>query len=165
MTTPEQRTWVFLEASQAYSAGHIFPRMAACEAALESAYGTSQLSRLAFNLFGLKQSQHPIFATLSLPTKEYLDDQWVHVKADWVEYPSFLACFKDRMATLLRLRTAYQHYNDALQASTPEVYVTEVSKSWSTDPIRAEKCIAIFNEVWPVQNNSTNVQQAATGEQ
>lgn len=151
-------------AAQAYGAGHIYPRMASCEAALESAYGMSQLTRLAKNLFGLKQRQHPTFGTLSLPTKEYLDDQWVSVNAEWVEYPSFVACFKDRMATLIRLRTAYPHYNNALQASTAEQYVTEVSQTWSTDPSRAEECIAIFNEAFGTPSNAAQVQQAATGE-
>ena len=162
--TSEQKAWVFMAASQAYSAGHVYPRMAAVEAALESAYGTSQLARLGNNLFGMKQHVHPVCGTLSLPTKEYLDNQWVTVSAEWVEYPSFLACYQDRMATLMRLRTAYTHYNNALMADTPEDYVKEVSQTWSTDPARAGNCIAIFHEVFPPLATNDEVQAAAAGE-
>lgn len=43
-------------ASAARRAGHIFPEYAACEAALESAWGHSELAREANNLFGQKQA-------------------------------------------------------------------------------------------------------------
>ena len=161
--TPEQKTWVLMTAAQAFNALHIYPTMAACEAALESAYGTSQLARLGNNLFGTKQHLHPVCGTLSLPTKEFLDNEWVECTADWIEYPNVPACFADRMATLMRLRMAYPHYNSALMAATATQYIREVSATWSTDPNRADKVLAIYNAVFP-QTNTLQVQQAANGE-
>jgi hypothetical protein len=56
----------------ARTAGHVFPEYAACEAALESAWGMSRLAVEANNLFGQKQSHPPLGESLDLPTKEYL---------------------------------------------------------------------------------------------
>ena len=63
----------------ARGAGHVFPEFAACEAALESAWGTSRLALEANNLFGQKQSHPPLGESLNVPTKEYLHGAWVWV--------------------------------------------------------------------------------------
>ena len=162
--TDDQKKWVMLTASQAYNAGHVFPRMAGCEAALESNYGRSFLARKASNLFGTKQHNHPIYGTISLPTREFLGGEWKEVEADFVEYPGPIECFKDRMATLQRLRSTYINYNNALLSATAENYIRCVSLTWSTDPNRADRVLAIFNEVFPPSNNANQVIQAATAD-
>lgn len=139
----------------AEQAGHLFPTMAACEAALESGYGTSGLAIADNNLFGMKQHQHPVYGTHVLPTKEFvgkdkdtsdgLQDGWIVVNANWVKYPDLAACFSDRIATLKALSSAYPHYAAALAAKDAVAFVTEVSKTWSSDPKRADKVIAIYN--------------------
>jgi flagellum-specific peptidoglycan hydrolase FlgJ len=146
-----QKQWLDSVSKAAEDAAHIFPSMAACEAALESAYGQSSLARNANNLFGTKQHKQPIFDTLSLPTKEFINGQWVETTADWVKYPQVADCFADRMATLHRLAPSYPHYAAALVASDAQTFVAEVSKTWSTDPNRAAKVISIFNAYLGVQ--------------
>lgn len=145
--TSAQRLWVLECTGEALKAKHVWPRMAACEAALESGYGTSALARLGFNYFGMKQHTHPIYKTLNLPTKEYINSEWMQVIAAWVEYENPAECFADRIATLVRLRGVYPHYQAALIAPTAEIYIAEVSKTWSTDPARASKCLAIYNQI------------------
>jgi len=140
------RDWLNMIAQEAATAGHIFAEMAACEAALESAWGQSKLATEAKNLFGMKQHIHPLFGTLPLPTREFLNDQWVEVTAKWIIYPTFAACFSDRMATLIRLSDNYPHYAMALSAPDSQTYINEVSQSWSTDPDRAAKVTAIYNQ-------------------
>jgi len=134
--------------SKAYAAaqfgGHIFPQYAACEAALESAWGSSKLAVEGYNLFGEKQHQKPIYETLSLPTKEYLNSGWVTVQANWVKFPNRVESFRSRMATLQRLRVAYPNYGRALDATNGEDFGRFVSRSWSTDPLRADKVLTIF---------------------
>jgi len=120
--------------------------MAACEAALESSWGNSQLARDGNNLFGTKQHIHPVCGTLTLPTKEFLDGKWIACSAEWVSYPDWAACFADRMATLERLSNKYPHYKAAIDAADPETFVREVSKSWSTDPARADKVLSIYHD-------------------
>jgi flagellum-specific peptidoglycan hydrolase FlgJ len=123
--------------------GHIWPAFAACEAALESGWGSSRLAAV-HNLFGMKQHLHPQYGTLSLPTREFLRGGWTVVSADWIEYPDDGACFADRMATLQMLAPRYAHYAAALAATTGEDFINQVSQSWSTDPNRAEKVLEIY---------------------
>lgn len=152
--TNDQLTFLNSTGDAATKAGHIFPAMAACEAALESGYGTSQLARVDHNLFGMKQHQHPVYGTHILPTREFVGvdkdtdavkDGWVVIDAKWVSYPSSVECFIDRMNTLRNLSHAYPHYAAALAAPDAGTYVVEVSKTWSTDPHRADKILNIYH--------------------
>lgn len=148
MLTDQQKEFLDKAALAAKSAGHIFPEMAACEAALESGFGKSGLATVDNNLFGMKQHLHPIYGTANLPTKEFENGEWVTVVAHWINYPGWPQCFDDRMSTLKRLAPAkgFEHYANALAAKDAETYVKEVSAKWSTDPHRADKVLAIWKE-------------------
>lgn len=150
MINPTQKAWIESTAAAAEAAGHIFPSMAACEAALESGFGSSLLARVDNNLFGTKQHVHPIYGTHNLPTKEYnhTTNLWEVVNAAWVSYPDLAACFADRMSTLRRLESSYPDYAAALDATDAETFVRAVSRKWSTDPQRADKVIGIHNQVY-----------------
>ena len=141
---PANKAFLFRAFRAAKAAGHIFPELAACEAALESSYGQSQLAARDNNLFGMKQHLHPIYGTHVLPTREFLRGGWVTINASWIVYPDWETCFQDRMRTLRRLAPTFPHYAAALAAESGTSYVNEVSRSWSTDPKRAEKVLAIY---------------------
>jgi len=143
-----QRQFLDQATAEAVKANHPFPRMAACEAALESTWGHSQLAREACNLFGMKSHLHPnpIYGTMNLPTQEFLGGEWKPVEANWVKYPDWRACFCDRLATLERLSSVYPHYKAALNATDARTYIREVSATWSTDPMRALKVQEIYEE-------------------
>lgn len=144
--TPDQLSQ-FLTSTRdaAKTAGHVWPEYAACEAALESAWGTTQLYIKGNNVFGEKQSfSSPRFGTFDLPTHEFVHGALVEVVAHWISYPDLSTCFQDRMATLRRLAPVYVEYASALAAPDGETFVTEVSKKWSTDPLRAQKVLAIY---------------------
>jgi flagellum-specific peptidoglycan hydrolase FlgJ len=144
--TQQQITWLLDAARAAMDAQHPWPEMAACEAALESGYGSSALAREGLNLFGMKQHVHPIHGTLNLPTKEFLDGTWVVVDAPFVKYDTIAQCFADRFTTLVRLASHYPHYAAALAAKDVLTYINEVSATWSTDPERGAKVTSIYNE-------------------
>jgi flagellum-specific peptidoglycan hydrolase FlgJ len=129
----------------AVHAGHIYPSIAACEAALESSWGLSRLATEANNLFGQKQSHPPISAeTFTLPTKEFLHGTWQTIQANWAKFANWQECFSARMNLLRTLAPSYPAYKAALAATDPETFVIEVSKSWSTDPQRAAKVLSIY---------------------
>lgn len=142
--TPQEQ-WLVTVYQEAKAARHVWPDYAACEAANESDWGKSKLTVDANNLFGTKQHTHPIYGTLNLSTHEYLHKEWVVVNALWVKYPTLQACFEDRMNTLVRLSHTYPHYAAALRARNGVTFVDQVSASWSTDPDRAHKVLAIYN--------------------
>ena len=131
----------------AKASGHIWPEFAACEAALESGWGSSSLAAKYNNLFGRKQSSsRPVFETVNLPTKEWIEGEgFIPTEAAWVVYPTWADCFHDRMDTLHRLENTYQHYRNALAATDGETFVREVSQTWSTDPHRADKVLDIYH--------------------
>ena len=143
--TPEQKAFLLEAAAAATKAGHIFPQMAACEAALESAYGQSLLAVQDSNLFGMKAHLHEVFNTHVLPTREFENGEWIVVDAKWIHYPDWASCLADRMSTLKRLSPYLPHYAAALAATDPETYIAEVSQSWATDPNRGAKVLAIYN--------------------
>jgi flagellum-specific peptidoglycan hydrolase FlgJ len=141
-----QREFLDRATAEATKASHPFPDMAACEAALESNWGNSELAKDANNLFGMKQHAHFIYGTMNLPTREFENGEWIETVAHWVKYPDWPTCFADRLATLQRLSNALHHYAAALNATDPQTYITEVSKTWSTDPKRAVKVLSIYLE-------------------
>lgn len=143
--TPEQMASFLRRACDAADlAGHIWPQYAACEAALESAWGTSQLYLKGNNIFGEKQSlSSPRFGTLDLPTHEWLRGEMIQVMAHWISYPDLAASFSDRMETLRRLAPVFPEYASALGAPDGETFILDVSKKWSTDPQRGQKVLAI----------------------
>lgn len=145
MISNQQRTALTGFYRAALASGHIYPKAAACEAVVETNWGTSGLYLKAANIFGMKQHAHPKFGTVNVPTKEFLHGAWVTIDADFVKYPDLAAAFSDRMATLVRLAPVYPHYARALAATTAEEYVTEVSLSWSTGPTRGADCVSILH--------------------
>lgn len=152
MTPQEIQDFLRSTCQAAKTAGHIWPEFAACEAALESAWGKSELAIKAFNLFGRKQSMtFPVFSTIDLPTHEWQHGELVPTTAHWVKYPDYATCFQDRMALLRRLapvtkdgQLLYPGYAAALGAPDGETFVLEVSKNWSTDPLRGQKVMSIY---------------------
>lgn len=147
MSTP-QSEFLLKAAAAARAAGHVFPEYAACEAALESGWGHSQLAVEANNLFGQKQAHPPLpgTASLTLPTREFLHGAWLSVQANWIKFPDWESCFRERMALLRSLAAAWPNYGAALHAATGEQFITEVSRTWSTDPNRAGKVLAVYDD-------------------
>jgi flagellum-specific peptidoglycan hydrolase FlgJ len=124
---------------------NIWPAHAACEGAWESPWGTSRLCLKGNNLFGEKQHQDPIFDTLTFTTTEHENGVPVTIQAHFVKFPDWVSCFRSRMDTLRRLAMGYPHYEAALDAPSGEVFVREVSQTWSTDPHWADKVMAIYD--------------------
>jgi flagellum-specific peptidoglycan hydrolase FlgJ len=144
----DQFEFVLATTTQAREAGHPWPEYAACEAALESNYGESQLAREANNLFGMKaHHETPKNQVLSLPTKEFKNGQWLTTMAWWCKYATVADCFRDRLATLRRLAPSLLHYKEALEAQSGEAFVESVSLTWSTDPQRAVKVLSIHTQM------------------
>ena len=129
--------------SAALAAGHIFPEYAVCEAALESAWGESQLAHQANNLFGQKAGFTEAKAeTIQLQTREFLHGHWFTVPALWPKFADWTESFKARME-LLR---GSHLYANAMDAENGEQFVTCVSKVWSTDPHRSYTVLLIFRQ-------------------
>lgn len=143
MLTESEEVFLAKAVRAARDAGHVFPAMAACEAAIDSSWGESQLAEYN-NLFRMKQHERPIYETVQFANCDFETDLW-REKATWVCYPDLKACFRDRMKTLYILAAIHTDYALALAAHSANEFVREVSRTWSTDLQRAAKCIALHN--------------------
>jgi flagellum-specific peptidoglycan hydrolase FlgJ len=139
MITPAQTEFLIDCHAAAVPAKHIWPEYAACEAVLESSWGTSELAVKARNIFGRKMWS-PGPDALALPTKEFFHGAWVTVNAYWKMFATMEASFEDRMEIL----TTDHRYAAVLTAKDGPSYLEQVSKVWSTDPNRASDVL----EVW-----------------
>ena len=148
----------FLEraVAAAKAAGHVWPEHAACEAALESAWGASALAVQANNLFGQKQTKPPMAGTgtVEMQTRECYNGEWFTVPAQWVKFADWAGSFAARMRLLRAAAAEHPHYAEALAAQTGEGFVRAVSATWSTDPQRAEKVMAVYKQHFPIQQEA-----------
>ncbi len=109
------------------------------QAALEGAWGKSQLSREANNYFGIKA--HGEHGYIELPTTEAVKGVSVHTAARFAKYTSMAECFADRDRLILKLAC----YADARNsAGDPEAFVRALAKHWATDPSYAEKVLNVY---------------------
>lgn len=94
--TPQSFIDLILPAAKASALRTKIPAGFTCmEAALESAWGASELTVKANNLFGVKADASWEGPTLSLPTREYIGGKFVIVQAKWRAYPGWLASIED----------------------------------------------------------------------
>lgn len=166
MTTNEQ--FLVDMAGYASAANHCFPEYAACEAAVETAWGTSSGFKEGANVFGNKQRAKPVYQTLSLTTWEVVNGQRVNQVANFIKFPDVVTAFKFRMDTLRQFMAIYA---PAIKAQTGEQFVRNVSGAfievepgagkytyqftdgwyqwtkprWATDPNRANVVLEIYN--------------------
>ena len=111
------------------------------QAALESAFGQSQLSREARNYFGIKA--HGALPFVEMSTHEAANGTLVRVSARFAKYESMEACFADRE----RILTNVAAYADARACvADPEAFIRALARHWATDPHYAEKLLRIYRE-------------------
>jgi flagellum-specific peptidoglycan hydrolase FlgJ len=109
------------------------------QAALESAWGNSQLSREANNYFGIKV--HGEHGSIEMPTTEVTDGVAAHTAARFAKYASMVECFADRDGLILKL-TCYAEARKC--AGDPEAFVCALAKHWATDPGYAKKVLSVY---------------------
>ncbi len=114
------------------------------QAALESAWGESQLAKDGCNLFGVKAGKIWTGATLTLPTKECIKGVWVNCEAVWRKYPDWLASIDDHSRFLIlnpRYKLAFTGHR------TGEDFARMVQAcGYATDPRYADKIISIIRQ-------------------
>jgi flagellum-specific peptidoglycan hydrolase FlgJ len=109
------------------------------QAALESGWGNSKLSREANNYFGIKA--HGKHAWVEMPTTE-CDTGGAHAtKAKFARYASMEQCFECRDRLILS-GALYAEARGA--AADPETFARAVARRWATDPQYAEKLLGVY---------------------
>jgi len=110
------------------------------QAALESAWGESGLTKSAMNLFGIKADKGWKGPTVTIPTREYVDGKWVTVPALWRKYLSWAECLTDHAQFFIvnkRYAPAFKHTDNAEQFA-----IAIADAGYATDPQYSAKVIA-----------------------
>jgi len=112
------------------------------QAALESNWGQSMLSRQAHNYFGIKA--HGRHERIRMRTAEFEEGSRVATDAEFTRYSSLADCIACRDAIL----SHSARYAGARKTCGDETaFIREMAVHWATDPRYAEKLQAVLKEV------------------
>jgi len=129
-------------AAREMSATSGFPAgITVAQAALESNWGQSQLSRTCQNYFGIKA--HGKHAVMEFRTSEFDVCGEQAVVAKFAVYGSMKECF-DCREHLIGNGTAYEAARKA--KDDPEKFARALAQHWATDPRYAEKLLKVYRE-------------------
>jgi hypothetical protein len=122
-------------AASVASSSDLYASVMIAQALLESSYGTSGLASAPnYNLFGVKGSYAG--QTIYMPTKEYLNGEWVTLTEPFRSYPSYAESFQDHANVL----SSYT-YSGAWKSNTSSYLdaTAALAGRYATDPSYAEK--------------------------
>lgn len=121
---------------------------AACEAMEETGWLT-EMSPNSFNCLGIKAGRSYIGKTVQANgTEENSDGTWTGPQPDrWRVYPNYQACFADQLHILSTEKNpdGSLWYQAALDATTPEAYITVECAKWSTGQAKGEIVLQIYH--------------------
>lgn len=113
------------------------------QAALESGWGESGLAKRAKNLFGIKADRSWRGERITLSTREFLNQQWIVIPADWRAYPDWQACLVDHGQFLRRNK----RYAVCFACTTGKSFAQAVATAgYATDPRYADKLISMIDK-------------------
>ena len=143
----------------------INPAIAAAQAALESAYGNSQLATKGNNLFGIKAGSSWKGEVVKFQTKEFDGDNGMYfTTAAFRKYRSLAHCFEDYGSIIGRL----SWYKDAVAAKDDPIgFILGLAArpgkepGWATDPRYVEKILSVARNFGLISANA----QAPNGKQ
>ena len=124
----------------------ILPSISIAQAILESDWGTSELSIKNNNYYGIKGgSSEP---TVTMSTKEFVDGEWIEVKADFRKYTTWQESMEDHSELFTKGTTWNENqYTKVLTATDYKEAAYALQKSgYATDPNYPEKLIGLIEQ-------------------
>lgn len=142
--TAVENSWRGVSAHAARS-GAKFPDLVAAQWAVESGFGKRFAGK--WNAFGLKG-----IGTTST-TQEFYDDQWVEIKAGFIDFPSLAASIEHLIS---RWYLDWKHHKGVNHAPRREAAAKMLQKEgYATDPFYADKLIRLMNQHAPIAMSSS----------
>ena len=140
MTNVEFVEKIGVLASEDMKKSGILASLTIAQAILESAWGTSALAQAPnYNLFGIKGTYNGNYCEFN--TSEYLNGQWITVKAKFRKYPSWAESLADHSA-LFNTYDRYANLRGCTDYKLACRYVRE--DGYATDPSYTSKLINII---------------------
>lgn len=124
---------------------HVLASITLAQAALESDWGRSELSSKYNNLFGMKSSAQN---SVQLTTSEYVNGQWITVKARFAVYGSWDESVRAHTQLFLNgTQWDRNHYQAVLQSTDYHQAARALQdKGYATDPGYAQKLVSLIEE-------------------
>ncbi len=127
----------------------IKPVIAMTQAALESGWGLSELTKLANNLFGFtgeswEKAGKPV---IYMPTREYVGGVWVTVRRPFRQYKSWYDSLKDWAQVISGLTRYSKAYAYAKAGDVTNFGVAVKEGGYATDPAYAAKITSYGREI------------------
>nr|WP_202882020.1 glycoside hydrolase family 73 protein [Carnobacterium inhibens] len=124
----------------------ILPSISIAQAILESDWGTSELSIKNNNYYGIKGGGTE--PTVTMTTKEFVDGEWIEVKADFRKYASWQESMEDHSELFAKGTTWNENqYAKVLTANDYKEAAYALQESgYATDPDYPGKLIRLIEQ-------------------
>lgn len=124
----------------------ILPSISIAQAILESDWGTSELSIKNNNYYGIKGGGTE--PTVTMTTKEFVDGEWIEVKADFRKYASWQESMEDHSELFAKGTTWNENqYAKVLTANGYKEAAYALQESgYATDPDYPGKLIRLIEQ-------------------
>ncbi len=124
----------------------ILPSISIAQAILESDWGTSELSIKNNNYYGIKGGGTE--PTVTMTTKEFVDGEWIEVKADFRKYASWQESMEDHSELFAKGTTWNENqYAKVLAANDYKEAAYALQESgYATDPDYPGKLIRLIEQ-------------------
>lgn len=124
---------------------HVLASITIAQAALESDWGQSELATKYNNLFGVKETGTN---SALMTTKEYVNGQWIEIKASFAVYPSWQKSIEAHTKLFVDgLEGDQAHYQQVINATNYQQAAQALQENgYATDPDYAQKLITIIEK-------------------
>ena len=124
----------------------VLPSISIAQAILESDWGNSELSIKNNNYYGIKGSN--LEPTATMTTKEYVDGEWIEIKADFRKYATWQESMEDHSELFTRGTTWNEdQYAKVLAAADYKEAAYALQESgYATDPDYPGKLIRLIEQ-------------------
>lgn len=148
---------VAVHASNVAQRNGLFTSIMIAQAALESGYGTSQLSQAPnYNLFGVKGSYNG--NSVLMWTKEWDGTKFIDVQANFKRYPSFEQSFADNARVIVDGPVQNpDYYAKVKNAKTYQEAAQALTGTYATDPNYGDKLINIIENYGLAQYDTLKI--------
>lgn len=137
------------------------PSVTIAQAILESNWGKSELAQQENNYYGIKGNNQDAYKT-----KEFENNEWVEIDAEFRSYDSLMASMED-YALLLSNGTEWDEnlYQEVIEAPTYQGAAKALQTAgYATDPDYPEKVISLIETYELYKYDSDTIEQESTSE-
>lgn len=123
----------------------VLPSISLAQAALESAWGKSELATKGNNLFGIKGNYNG--DSITIKTSEFINGEWVKVDAKFKKYPSWNESIEDHGTFFTSGEWRKTNYKAVIgETDYKKAAKALQSSGYATDPTYADKLIKLIEE-------------------